>query len=70
MSNQAATFLEPLLPYLRVKREQALIALEFQTHMQAPWPRPLSETVIQEREALRVRLRALTVKAPILTVVA
>jgi hypothetical protein len=70
MSNEAAAFLESLLPYLRIKNEQALIALEFQAHMQAPLVRPVPDAAIRQREAFRVRLRALTAKAPILPVVA
>jgi hypothetical protein len=66
MSNEAATFLESILPYLRIKREQALIALEFQAHMQAPLVRPVPDAAIRQREAFQARLRALTAGAPIL----
>lgn len=70
MSNEAAMFLEVILPHLRIKREQAMIAVEFQAHMRAPLVRPVPDSAIQQREAFRVRLRALTAKAPILSAVA
>jgi hypothetical protein len=65
MSNQAAAFLREILPYLRIKRESASIALKFQAHMRMPQPHPLSEAVLLEREGFRLALRVLTARAPI-----
>lgn len=66
-------FLEAVLPYLRVKREQALVALEFLSAVEAygrTWrrtdndarfagTRPLTSQQVDERETFRQRMLAL-----------
>jgi hypothetical protein len=58
-SNEASEVLTIMLPYLVVKKEQALLAVEFQKHVNTH-PRkgnqPLSEEELAWREAQRVKL--------------
>ena len=66
MSNEAAAFLLRVTPHLRVKRQQAEIAVAFQKHMRTAkrlGPKSLSPEEIAVREAFRTRLRALTLGA-------
>lgn len=63
MGNEAKQFLQSIQPYLRVKREQSKIAIEFQSHM-AQYPLGSNKHAIEEylalRERFRTSLRALT----------
>jgi hypothetical protein len=60
-SRQAHGFLRNILPYLRTKKPQALIAIEFQEHMTAfASNRALSANLLAIREDYRSKLRSLT----------
>lgn len=59
MGNQAKTFLETLHPYLRIKREQAEIAIAFQTERAGLCNR-VGPQVLDRREWYRSQLRSLT----------
>jgi len=56
-----AKFLEQLLPYLRLKRPRAELALEFQRRMQpnATHAKPLSDEELKIRESFSERMRVL-----------
>ena len=63
LSNQAIPFLKNILPYLICKKEQAIIAIEFQEKRQGhsrSGCKRLPDEVIAEREICRTNLRALT----------
>jgi hypothetical protein len=60
-SRQAQSFLQKILPYLRTKKSQALIAIEFQEHMTGTAStKVLSAKLLEVREAYRKKLRSLT----------
>ncbi len=57
-SRGAADFLALLLPYLRVKRAQAVVGIEFQTFKEA-WRRDgrrMPAEIVEAREVFRLRL--------------
>lgn len=56
-SRNAASFLDNILPYLIIKKEEAKIAIEFQDHMDEPIKYPLSLDVIAYRETFRTRIK-------------
>lgn len=56
-TSSAAAFLYDILPYLLVKREQAQIAIEFQSHKS--FGRRLTDEVLALDESYRARLQAL-----------
>jgi len=58
---KCASFLEQLAPYLRIKRKQAELALEFQRHMQpnATHAKILTDEEHRIRESFSERMRAL-----------
>src|SRR5258708_36540022 len=61
MSKEAKGFLIRILPYLRTKKQQALIAIEFQEHMTAcASTKALTTQLVAVREAYRNKLRTLT----------
>lgn len=63
MGTQAKVFLQDISPYLRIKKDQALLAIEFQTHIDAPGfgkRKDLTPEIIEKREAFRQRLRHMT----------
>jgi hypothetical protein len=61
MSKDANAFLQAITPYLRTKKEQAVIAINFQEHMTTTMARQvLSAELIEVREKYRSNLRALT----------
>jgi hypothetical protein len=60
MSNEAASFLKAVLPYLRVKREQAELAIAFQETAACYSGRRVSDETLARREAFRTKLRAMT----------
>lgn len=57
--NQAKDFLHKVTPYLICKREQALLAVEFQAKRQGNRNR-LTDSIVQEREGYRSMLRSMT----------
>lgn len=59
MSNEAKTFLETLLPYVRIKVDQAKLAIAFQAERAGLCNR-LSPEVIERREWYRTQLRSMT----------
>ena len=60
-SRQAHGFLKKILPYLRTKKTQANIAIEFQEHMTAfASNKALSANLLDIREDYRNKLRSLT----------
>jgi len=64
-TRQAAVVLEKLLPYLRVKKLQALIVLELQKHIYQNRPgyrRPLSSEELAYRHSLYLKIRSLHTK--------
>jgi len=60
MSNEGAAFLSSILNYLRIKKEQAELAIEFQTKAAPYQGRPLTQKTIDARERYRNRLRTMT----------
>ncbi|KKN73612.1 hypothetical protein LCGC14_0399280 [marine sediment metagenome] len=61
--NQAKDFLLKIIPFLRYKKEQALLAIDFQTKKQEQKGKPyvkLPDIIVQEREEYRNRLRRMT----------
>jgi hypothetical protein len=61
MSKEAQGFLIRILPYTRTKKQQALIAIEFQEHMTAyASTKTLSAQLLSARKEFRNKLRALT----------
>lgn len=61
VARRANHLLTALLPYLRVKKDQAELALEFQKSM-SKYERPLTNDTISYRESLRIRLKELKEK--------
>jgi hypothetical protein len=63
-SKQAQSFLQKILPYLRTKKPQALIAIEFQDHMTTfTSTKVLIPELLMIRESYRTKLRSLTLGA-------
>jgi hypothetical protein len=63
-SKQAQSFLQKILPYLRTKKPQALIAIEFQDHKTTfTSTKVLSPELLEVRERYRNKLRSLTLGA-------
>ena len=62
MGNQAKTFLEAIHPYLRIKCEQAELAIDFQTERVGLCNR-LSVEELERREWYRSQIRSLTLGA-------
>jgi hypothetical protein len=61
VSREAHAFLQVILPYLRTKKPQAVIAIEFQEHMTAFMStQVLSAELLEAREGYRSKLRFLT----------
>lgn len=60
MSQEGAFFLRMLYPYLRVKADQALVAIEFAEMMKAhPMGKKLQSEDVQLRESYKVKLQKL-----------
>jgi hypothetical protein len=64
-SNAAAEFLKAILPFLRMKREQAEIAIIFQGGKTGYRKKPLSVEAVQAREDQRSAIRVLNAKSHI-----
>ncbi len=62
--SKAKLFLEQLLPYLKVKQEQARIALNYPVGIRG---RPVSEDDLEQREAIRRVISKLNGKTPVET---
>lgn len=60
-TREAGRFLKSIYPYLRIKKNQAEIAIEFQEHMSSfAGNKALSKETLEMREGYRSQLRALT----------
>ena len=57
--DQAISVLEDLLPYIVIKKEQALLAIEFQARVTDSNRKPLTHEEIEIREVLSNRMAAL-----------
>jgi hypothetical protein len=67
MGNEAKQFLQSILPYLRIKKKQAEIAIAFQDHSAQYSLKSNKERVnelLEIREGYRKALRALTLGSP------
>jgi hypothetical protein len=63
MGTQARAFLQDISPYLRIKKDQALLAIEFQDHIDTPGfakRKDLTPEILEKREAYRQKLRQMT----------
>ena len=60
VANQAQSFLELIYPYLRYKKEQATIAIEFQKARKGRSSFRLTNETVSMREKYRTQLRQLT----------
>lgn len=56
-SLKASGFLAYVLPYLRIKKEQADLAIQFQTHMSQRYP--ITDQIIEYRQSSRKQMFAL-----------
>jgi hypothetical protein len=66
-SNEGSDFLNKILPYLRIKKRQANLAIEFQIHKKLavknnPGNRALSSEEIEKRDWYKQRLSSLNIK--------
>jgi hypothetical protein len=63
IGGQARGFLQNISPYLRIKKDQALLAIEFQDHLDTPGfskRKDLTPEILEKREAYRQKLRRMT----------
>lgn len=58
LGDKAVTFLQDILPYLRIKQREAKVGIEFQARIKHDG-RPLSDFEITEREKLYWKMREL-----------
>lgn len=61
-SNQAASLLEVLLPYLRIKRQQAILCIDFSHHLDECCRKPLTDEELATREMYKMAISALSQK--------
>ena len=64
VSAHAAAVLELVLPYLLVKKDQALLAMEFRKTVGRPGPGALTDEIRQQRREQYENMRALKRKRP------